>query len=150
MTKKQLLMKLLKIIDDIKPNPERTPLTTNSFDQNFYNLEKDIKIPPTARTLLVFLLDETNTNQRALAKYLGITAQGISDVLTKLEQQGLVSRQRGEVYNENYIILTEKGKLYALDFDTKVNEHSENLFKNFSEQDVSNFHDLLSKLSIGM
>lgn len=157
MDKKQLLIHLLAIMDDVKPNGKHKHHKKSDAgegrvsgeNQNTCEKDKkdDLRMPPSARNLLLILLEYKNFNQRTLAKHMNITAQGVSEVVRKLEQKELIFRERGEVYNENIIFLTERGKEIAERLDVQATLHSENLFRDFTEEDLMKFDELLMKIA---
>ncbi|MFI3227173.1 MAG: MarR family transcriptional regulator [Clostridia bacterium] len=152
MDKKQLLIKFLGVMQDSKPDGKRKHRRKHN-DEECKNHEcrdektDEIRLPPSAKNTLMVLLEEKNLNQRTLAKRMNITAQGVSDVIKKLEEKELILRHRGEVYNENIIELTEKGEQTAKILDERTKIHSESLFENFTEDDLAKFDELLGKLN---
>lgn len=152
MDKKQLLMDMLSVMQnakiDGKHHKRHHGSKTHEHKKDKPREQSDeLRLPPSARNILLILLDDKKTNQRTLAKRMNITAQGVSDVMKKLEQNELILRERGEIYNENIIHLTEKGEKIAKDFDEKVKLRSENLFKDFTQDDLEKLQQLLEKLA---
>lgn len=153
MDKKQLLIKFLGIMHDARPDGKRRHHRRHEeepCENRVHKPEKpdEIRLPPAAKNTLMVLLAEKSLNQRTLAKRMNITAQGVSDVIKKLEEKELILRQRGEVYNENIIELSEKGEIVAKVLDEKTKIHAERLFEAFTEQDLIKFHELLEKLNL--
>ncbi|MFI3206570.1 MAG: MarR family transcriptional regulator [Clostridia bacterium] len=144
MTKKQLLMELLSINHSINPHKKYG----HHKERGEKKIGKeDLRIPPSAKNILLVLLEEKNINQRTISKRMSITAQGVSDVIKKLENKELIVREKGEVYNENIISLTEKGMALAKKIDEQTTACSEKLFENLSDEDLKKFEELLSKLN---
>lgn len=133
MTKRELLMKLGSIFEKTKPR-----------DMKNY----DVKLSPSARSLLYTLLEEDCLNQRTIAKKLNITAQGVSDIVKKLETLELIIKESGEVYNENFIKLTKNGRVLAKEIDKKADLYSKQFFENFTDEDISLFSELLDKINV--
>lgn len=133
MTKRELLMKLGSIFEKTKPR-----------DMKNYN----VKLSPSARSLLYTLLEEDCLNQRTIAKKLNITAQGVSDIVKKLETLELIIKESGEVYNENFIKLTKNGRVLAKEIDKKADLYSKQFFENFTDEDISLFSELLDKINV--
>lgn len=143
MDKQQLLLKLHDIGANIRPDRKDVPL----FKDNCHNHgHEDFKMPPSAAKILTVLLKEEKMNQRTLAKSTNITAQGVSDVLKKMASRDLIEKVAGVAYNENFIILTEKGKKIAMDMDVKSKAHAERLFVNFSADEMCQLETLLEKI----
>lgn len=129
MLKRELLMKLGSVFESTKPKDC-----------------KKGKIPPSARNILITLLAENELNQRALAKRLNITAQGVCDTVKKLETIGLIIKENGEAYNEKIVKLTDEGKELAREIDIKTTTHAEEIFADFTDEDVENLYNLLEKI----
>ncbi|MFI3326700.1 MAG: winged helix-turn-helix transcriptional regulator [Clostridia bacterium] len=144
MTKKQLLMELLSVTHSINPHKKHGHHKENGEKKP----EKDeLRMQPSAKNVLLILLEEKNINQRTISKRLNITAQGVSDVIKKLENKELIVREKGEVYNENIITLTEKGMSVAKKLDEQSTASSQKLFENFSDDDLKKFEELLAKIN---
>lgn len=143
MDKQQLLLKLHDIGANIRPDRKDAP----PFKGGCHNHgHEDFKMPPSAGKILTVLFKEEKMNQRTLAKSTNITAQGVSDVLKKMESRDLVVKVAGEACNENFIILTEKGKKIATDMDVKSKAHAERIFASFSVEEMCQLESLLEKI----
>ncbi len=158
MEKEQLFLKLMEIASTAKPDKksghhkhhEGDGMESSKSQKGEEGRDKKhrdpLKMPPSARSVLTILLREKKLNQRTLAKTANITAQGISDMLKKLEKDGIINKEAGNAYNENIIELTEKGEKLALEIQAKTKVHAEKMFKNFTHEELAMFENMLEKV----
>lgn len=104
------------------------------------------KMSFTTRITLWLLLKYESLNQRNIAKTMNISAQAVSEIIKKLLEKELINKESGELNNENIITLTDEGKIVAEKIDMKMKDLSENIFKDFSEEEVETFNYLLGKI----
>ncbi|WP_249028900.1 MarR family winged helix-turn-helix transcriptional regulator [Tannockella kyphosi] len=134
MDKKYLLIKLLDICNGVKPGKKSK------------DLPRDKKMHPSARKLLCILYIEQRLNQRRMAELMHMSAQAVSVIVVKLENRGYVAREQGEVNNENIVYLTEKGLEKAMEIDKQMEVYADNLFQNFSDEELEIFAIFIQKL----
>lgn len=103
-------------------------------------------IHPSSKKLLCILLQEGNLNQRNIANMMNVTAQAVSEMIKKLEAKELITKENGEINNENIISLTEKGREIAEHIDKQTKEYAEKLFRDFTDEECQILHDLMEKL----
>lgn len=137
MTKKELLAKLGRVFEATRPK-----CVKNSKNPN------GIKLTPSTRTIILALLEKGSQNQRTLSKKANITAQAVSDIVKKLSENGILSKESGESYNENLITLTQKGVDLAKEIDKTATISSEKMFENFSEKELNDLYLLLDKINL--
>lgn len=104
------------------------------------------KINHTSKEILRSLLNNEKINQRNLAGLLDVSPQAVSESIKKLEGMNLVIKESGNQKNENLISLTSTGYESATKLNEKIVAHSNNVLKNFSEEELIQLHNLLSKI----
>lgn len=119
---------------------------TECSDSDKHGRKRPKKMSFTTRTTLLLLLKHESLNQRNIAKTLNVSAQAVSEIIKKLLEQELINKESGELNNENIITLTEDGKSVAEKIDSKMNTLSENIFNNFTEDEIETLKNLLSKM----
>ena len=75
----------------------------------------------------------------------------VSGIVTRLEQNGFIEKFKKENDKRNtYLRFTNKGKEFAFTFRIKIQKSFDNIFKNCTEEDltqlVSNLRNILSKI----
>lgn len=66
--------------------------------------------------------------------------------MKKLEKDGIITREEGNAYNENLVVLTEKGEELAIKIQEKTRENAEKLFKNCTAEELSMLENILNKM----
>lgn len=93
------------------------------------------------------LLENENINQSNMSKMLNITPQATSEMLKKLEADGMIKRVSGNQKNENLISLTEKGKNQAEEMHNRIVEDANRIFGNLTDEELESFYNILMKLN---
>ena len=106
---------------------------------------KRAKLSLTAKNALRELMKE-DMNQRNLSKKLNITAQAMSEIAKKLEQNGYINRTNNKINNENILSLTDKGIEKATMFDQNIKVTSEKVFTGLSEEEKLVLLELINKI----
>lgn len=110
--------------------------------------QKEIRINHTSKEILRSLLNNNNINQRNLAGLLDVSPQAISESIKKLESLDLVIKVNGNQKNENLISLTEVGEQRAIKLNDKINKHSNEVLKYFTDEELTQFYNLLEKIKL--
>ena len=106
---------------------------------------KRAKLSLTTKNALRELMKE-DMNQRNLSKKLNITAQAMSEIAKKLEQNGYINRTNNKINNENILSLTDKGIEKATMFDQNIKVTSEKVFTGLSEEEKLVLLELINKI----
>lgn len=160
MDKKIALMELLETVDSIRHDEKgrgkhgkqkrgeaSEKQQRKEHDENHSEKKHKNKMSLPAQNTLCLLLKEGSLNQRSIAKQVHVTGQAISELMKKLELREWVLRTHGEQNNENIITLTEKGAEKARALEAKREKTAEQLFHNFTEEEIKSLHYLLGKIS---
>lgn len=104
--------------------------------------------PHRERERVLSLLDETEgISQQKLALILGIRPQSLSELLSKLEKDGLLIREKNPAdRRETLVSLTPEGKERAAAFETERGRAGEEFLSPLTEEERENLGTLLSKL----
>lgn len=134
--KKELLLKFLQVSGSIK------------IDMRQYGVDGKgrQKMSLATKNALLVLAKQGNINQRTLSKHLKVSAQAVSEIIKKLEQQELIERRKNKINNENIIIITEKGKEFTARFENVIDVVADNLFQNLSIEEQQILFILLNKV----
>lgn len=125
---------------------EINELLRSQKKENLDDKQFILKINHTGKEILRALLNNDNINQRNLAGLLDVSPQAVSECIKKLESLELVIKQSGTQKNENLISLTEFGFECATELNSKIIAHSNNAFKNFSNDELIQLYNLLNKI----
>ncbi|MFI3253887.1 MAG: MarR family winged helix-turn-helix transcriptional regulator [Eubacteriales bacterium] len=104
------------------------------------------KLSPSGRRSLVLLAEKGTQNQRSLAHALDISPQAMSETIKKLLDHGCITKENGKQKNENFISLTPLGEDLAQLLVEMIQNHAEDFFQSFSEEDLLLFEKLLEQL----
>ena len=98
--------------------------------------------------VLLFLDKENTRTQRELADFLNIKPASVTDVLQRMEKNGLVERKRGENdLRTMHVSITEKGKEKSSEFLLKERDLDDLFFKGFEENEKEVFLRLFAKMT---
>ena len=98
--------------------------------------------------ILGLLLRRESITQRELQELLGVQAGSLSEILSKLEAGGLISRAPNEADRRGMdITLTEEGIRVAKESEAYRRQRREALFQALSEEEKLNLAALLEKLN---
>lgn len=100
------------------------------------------------KRILIILREVESITQRELTERLGIKPGSASEVLTKLENAGLITRTASEEDRRTAIVrLTEKGGLLALEAANQRNKRHAEMFSCLSENEKNELLSLLEKIN---
>ena len=103
--------------------------------------------PPVARTLSV-LAGNDGATSRELCEILDIRPSSLSELLGKMEEHGLVTRQTSEEDRRaSQVLLTDEGKTAAAGLKENMKKHAEEFSACFTEEEAETFCALADKLS---
>ena len=104
--------------------------------------------PHRERERVLSLLDETEgISQQRLALILGVRPQSLSELLGKLEKDGLLQRSRNpDDRRETLVSLTPAGKERAAVFEEERRRSVEAFFRPLTEEEKETLSALLDKL----
>ncbi len=98
------------------------------------------------RRVLMFL-DRGVSSQRDLQNKMQIKASSLSEMLSKMEKEGLIVKQRSKEDSRQILItLTPKGKKYSDAAKKDLDDITEKLYVCLSAQERKELHELLEKL----
>ncbi len=98
--------------------------------------------------LMSVLLRREGITQKELSEHLGVRPQSLSDTLLRLEEEGLICRERSETdKRELKLFLTDEGKSHAEEIRKKRTERAEKFFSVLSAEEKETLGVLLSKLA---
>ncbi|MBQ8334438.1 MAG: MarR family transcriptional regulator [Clostridia bacterium] len=97
--------------------------------------------------LVALLMDNGPMAQSQLAASLGIRPQSLSELIGKVEADGMVTRRQSEEDKRQTIVsLTEKGRANVETFRAAHKKHAEEFLAPLTEEEKQQFSDLLKKL----
>ena len=103
--------------------------------------------PPVARTLSV-LADNDGATSRDLCEILDVRPSSLSEMLGKMEEHGLVTRQTSEEDKRAAkVLLTDEGKAAAAGLKEDMDKHASEFSACFTEEEAEQFCALTDKLS---
>lgn len=152
MNKEELLMRMVETVGTVRRDSSEKNKTNKQKKKGFPEGEPEDspkflkKMSPLAESTLCLLLREGSMNQSSIARKMNVSGQAISELMKKFDSRGLINRTSGEFNNANIITLTEEGEEKAKEYSAKVKEIAENLFSDFSDEELSIFTILLNKM----
>ena len=108
--------------------------------------------PPEKKThgrgrLVALLMDNGPMAQSQLAAHLGIRPQSLSELICKVEADGMVSRRQSEEDKRQTIVsLTDKGRASVESFRSAHKKHAEEFLSPLTEEEKLAFSSILRKL----
>lgn len=97
--------------------------------------------------VLVMLAENDGVSQKLLTEQSGIRPASLSELIIKLERNGLVERQRNEEDKRNRnVYLTEEGRALAETIKSRKDESADFLFDVLSEEEKETLMVLFDKL----
>lgn len=149
MKKEKLLQEMMETMGRARrgqhEKKERTA-SNHQLDDGVEKKKKHHKMSPVAESTLILLFQEGSMNQRNIANRMNVTGQAVSELMKKFEEKELILREAGELNNENIISLTEKGKVHGGEYLTKMCELAEELFEDFSQDELNTLQILVKKM----
>ncbi len=101
--------------------------------------------PRGQEAILKVLSEEENLHQQDIQQYLQVTPGTVSEMISKLENKGLVERKRNaEDRRSVRISLTESGREYL---ESLSQENQDDVFAALSEEEQQTLYDILVKLN---
>lgn len=98
--------------------------------------------------ILHILSEEDGITQKVLAQKMHIRPQSLTGVLEKLEQKGLIRRQRSESdKREQNVFITDSGKELSAELTAKRDRITEELFNILSDEEKTELYRLLTKVA---
>lgn len=86
-------------------------------------------------------------NISQLCEEMSLAKGTVSGIVTRLENAGYIEKAKTEGDKRNtYITFTEKGLEFAMEFRNKINESFDNVFKNFTEDEIGEVRNNLLKI----
>lgn len=97
--------------------------------------------------LVALLMDNGPMAQSQLAAHLGIRPQSLSELICKVEADGMVSRRQSEEDKRQTIVsLTDKGRANVESFRSAHKKHAEDFLSPLTEEEKLAFASVLRKL----
>jgi len=98
--------------------------------------------------VLLFLGRENSRTQKELADFLNIRPASMTDVLQRMEKNGLVERKRGESdLRTMHVTITDKGRKKSEEFLQKERSLDELFFKGFEKEEKDLFLQMFAKMT---
>ena len=112
-------------------------------------LKKDYEnITPRDFTYLANISYNPNCSQKELAELLFVTESNVTQIIKRLEKNGLVKREVDEKNKSRRILnLTEKGKEIYFTLLKEIYEGESKFFENYDKEDVEKFKRILYDFS---
>lgn len=112
-------------------------------------LKKDYEnITPRDFTYLANISYNPNCSQKELAELLFVTESNVTQIIKRLEKNGLVKREVDEKNKSRRILnLTEKGKEIYFTLLKEIYEGEAKFFENYDKEDVEKFKRILYDFS---
>ncbi len=90
-------------------------------------------------------------NISKLCDEMSLAKATVSGIVQRLEEAGYVKKIKYENDKRNtYVVFSDKGKAFAAEFRNKINESFDNVFKNFTDEEIvdvkSNLLNLRDKI----
>ena len=86
-------------------------------------------------------------NISQLCEEMSLAKGTVSGIVTRLESAGYIEKAKTNDDKRNtYITFTEKGLEFAMEFRNKINESFDNVFKNFTEDEIGEVRNNLLKI----
>ena len=97
--------------------------------------------------ILRILAEQGDMMQRKIQDILDIKSGSLSEIVRKMEADGLIIREKHEEDKRNiYIKITEKGRVKIEKDLARMKKEEEILFNSLSEEEQKQFYELCSKL----
>ena len=111
-------------------------------------ISREIGLSKGQPPVLLFLDKENSRTQKELADFLNIKPASVTDVLQRMEKNGLVERKRGENdLRTMHVTITEKGREKSNEFLQKERSLDELFFKGFQEDEKEFFLQMFEKMT---
>lgn len=101
--------------------------------------------------VLSVLAARSPLGQRALLNELDVRSASLSEVLSKLERQRFITRERDDSDRRNFIVrLTDEGRSEADKYGNAGDGDAEIIFSGFTDEERAHFANLLRKLNTSL
>jgi DNA-binding MarR family transcriptional regulator len=101
--------------------------------------------------VLAILKERENMGQRHLMEMLNVRSASLSEILAKLERNGLIARERSDQDKRNFIIsVTEEGRAMAEEHKAERHKNAETIFASLSDAERGHLAELLGKILISL
>ncbi|MBP2656515.1 MAG: ywoH [Firmicutes bacterium] len=97
-------------------------------------------------SVILALKELGSSPQSKLGQYLSIEAPTLTTMIQRLEEMGLVTRELSSDQRVKIVSLTEEAKRKFDLWNNKILEHRQELFKDFSNNDMIELHKIIDKL----
>lgn len=123
-------------------------MQTDRMHKNLFDkMLADIGIHRTSHIILFNIAkSEVMPSQKSLSDMLGITPAAVTCALKKMERDGYISRKTGSDNRYNEVYLTDCGRNLLDKTRKKFREIDRTLFEGFTELELNNYIDCLSKM----
>lgn len=109
--------------------------------------ERTMNMNSSRYELLHYLLDGKSYTQTHLQKLVNIDRAAITRHVKALEEEGYVTRERNPLNNrEIFVRITDKGKADTIQCQMDKNHFNNELFEDFTKDDLNNFLAYLEKM----
>lgn len=106
---------------------------------------------PHAQRRILSVLSEKPMEQRELLDTLDVRSSSLSEVLAKLEQNGLILRERDPRDKRGFVVsLTDAGKAEVSGYERDARLNADAVFSAFSDEERAKLRTLLVKLNTGL
>lgn len=121
----------------------------NKIRQSCQTLDKSRKGKESQKRALIILLHTGDITQRELTRRLGITPASVSELLTKLETDGMLVRTQSKTDRRLLILsLTEKGRAAAQKYTAAREQRQQEMFACLNEEEKAALLSALEKLNL--
>ncbi len=98
------------------------------------------------RILMHIYKEERCRSQKSLAEAHRITPAAVTQILTSLEEKGLIERRASRDCRFNEIIITNRGQSVVKETRTRFSDIDKEMFRGFTEKELSMYFDFLLRL----
>lgn len=99
------------------------------------------------KRVLAILREKENISQRELMEYLGVRSASLSELLAKLEHNGLITRDREEYDRRSYVItITESGRAAVAGYEEERRGREDLFFSSLTAEERQQLTSILGKL----
>ncbi len=96
--------------------------------------------------LLILIKSLQPISTKILSKKFSLNASSLSEILSKLEKEELITKKVAKDKRYKIISLTDQGNKYLESLNQHVEKHTESIFTDFSSKEISLLSQLLSKI----
>lgn len=97
--------------------------------------------------IIKLIAHKKEINISDLCKEMSLTKGTVSGIVQRLETAGYVEKiKHNDDQRNTYVVFSEKGKQFAREFRESINDSFQSVFNNFTEEEMTDTRDFLSKL----